>query len=104
MDREADTIETVEVLSKKEVLNQDGIKKETKKSSVSFKEVKDSIPISENGNAATSDRIIDDKSGFCDIDLEEVTTRHYEYLSYMNNRTIIIYLKNINKSNVLLNI
>ena len=72
MERDSDTIETIESVSTKEVLNQDKIEVDETKVSPSNKKSDDVIDIQKNGNLKTSGLSTEDKAEFCEVDLEEV--------------------------------
>ena len=82
MERDSDTIETIETVSTKEVLNQDEITEDEKKLPVSNKTNVDDIDIQKNGNLKTSELIVDDKAEFCEVDLEEVNNSSSKNIIY----------------------
>ena len=72
MERDSDTIETIETVSTKEVLNQDKIAEDEKKLPVSNRKSVEDIDMQKNGNLKNSGLSVDDKAEFCEVDLEEV--------------------------------
>lgn len=92
MERDSDTIETIETVSTKEVLNQDKIEVDEKKLSPSNKKSDDAVDIQKNGNLKTSGLSADDKAEFCEVDLEEVNNCSSKTCYTSNDITFPLYI------------